>query len=432
MAIVKADILSAVRQFGVQTVRLQFVDILGGTKGVDIPATRLERALDHELSFDGSSLFGFARTEEADVKLRPDYNTFAVLPWHDPHGRAARLICDVCAPDGRPFPHDPRQALRRVERRLEALGFRVETAPECEFYLFAGPPRLGPLRPHDGAGYFDMGPSDLGERTRREIVIALEAIGFSVEASHHEVGPGQHEIRLNGDAALTIADRVATLKLVARRLAREADLAATFMPKPLFDRPGSGMHTDWALFDRDNRNAFADPQRPSGLSETARHFVAGILAHARALCALTNPLVNSYKRLLPGFEAPYRIAWSTASRQALVRVPPERGRNTRLELRSPDPACNPYLAFAAILAAGLDGLARRLEPPLPLEERSAAPAQLPVDLGEALDALAADRVLIDALGGAIAETYLQAKSIEWGVYLGQVHPWEIEQYFDSF
>lgn len=440
----KEEILRAAREQNVRFVRLQFSDILGIIKNVAIPVSRLEDALDNKVMFDGSSIEGFTRIEESDMNLRPDYSTFVVFPWRKSEsGAVARLICDVYRPDGTPFPGDPRYALKRVLSEAKQMGFSVNVGPEAEFFLFlkdaSGKPTT---KTHDEAGYFDIAPVDKGEDARRDIVLALEEMGFEIEASHHEVAPGQHEIDFKYDDALKAADRVATLKFVTRAIANLHGLHATFMPKPVFGVNGSGMHTHLSLFDREGRNAFYDPNGKYQLSETALHFIGGLLTHAPAITAVANPIVNSYKRLVPGYEAPVYISWSAQNRSALVRVPISREEGTRVELRSPDPSCNPYLAFAAMIKAGLDGVKNKIEPPHSLdkniyemssEERAVHGIRgLPSDLEHAIAALERDPVILDALGGHIASRFIEGKRIEWEVFRSQVHPWELDQYLGVF
>ena len=437
----KEEILRKADEWGVRFVRLQFSDIMGIIKNVAIPRSQLERALDNQIMFDGSSIQGFTRIEESDMNLRPDPNTFTLFPWREDKP-VARLICDVYKIDGKPFEGDPRYVLKRAVAQIEELGYTVNFGPECEFFLFKADPDGAPLlETHDKAGYFDLGPVDRGEDARRDIVLALEAMGFEVEASHHEVAPGQHEIDFKYGDALTQADRVATFKVVTRAIAKRHGLHATFMPKPIFGINGSGMHTHISLF-KDGQNAFYDPHGEHQLSDVARYFIGGLLKHAPAITAVANPLVNSYKRLVPGYEAPVYIAWSAHNRSALVRVPASRQQGPRIELRPPDPSCNPYLAFAAMIAAGVDGIKNKIDPgpsvtfniyALSPEERAARGIpSLPGSLAEALDALEADEVIKEALGPHVCTHFISGKRIEWDVYRSQVHPWEIEQYLGVY
>ncbi len=437
-----ARILERAKEDQLHFIRLQFTDILGIVKNVAIPVSQLERALTEGMMFDGSSIEGFTRIEESDMTLRPDPGTYCLFPSVEGERASARLICDVYRPDGKPFEGDPRYVLKRVLEEAADMGFSVMLGPECEFFLFRKDAEGRPTtQTHDEAGYFDMGPLDLGEITRRDIVLALEQMGFEVEASHHEVAPGQHEIDFKYDDALVTADRVATLKVVTRAIAARHGLHATFMPKPIFGVAGNGMHTHISLF-RDGRNAFYDPTGPYELSDTALHFIAGLIQHARAFTAVTNPLVNSYKRLVPGYEAPVYISWSAQNRSALLRVPAARGSATRVELRSPDPSCNPYLAFAVIIAAGLDGVRRRLTPPesqnkniyhmTPEERQRAGIRSLPGSLEEAINELTQDELMAQTLGPHVFQRLVEAKRIEWDVYRTQVHGWELQQYLGTF
>lgn len=438
----KDEIIRKADEAGVKFIRLQFTDILGVAKNVAIPRSQLEKALDDEMMFDGSSIQGFTRIEESDMNLRPDLDTFALYPWRlgEPVGR---LICDVCKMDGTPFEGDPRHVLKRTLEAVQGLGFDVNLGPECEFFLFKLDPATGSplLETHDKAGYFDLGPVDKGEDARRDIVLNLERMGFEVEASHHEVAAGQHEIDFKYGDALVQADRVATFRLVTRAIAAAHGLHATFMPKPVFGINGSGMHTHISLF-KNGKNAFYDPSGKHQLSETARHFIGGLLRHAKAITALANPLVNSYKRLVPGYEAPVYIAWSAHNRSALVRVPASREMGTRVELRSPDPSCNPYLAFAAMIAAGFDGIQNKIDPGDSVtyniyhltddERRVRGIDNLPSNLYEALQALQADEVICGTLGPHVLRHFVEAKLIEWDLYRTQVHPWEVDQYIGVY
>ncbi|REJ18552.1 MAG: type I glutamate--ammonia ligase, partial [Paenibacillaceae bacterium] len=408
MGYTKEDILRIAREQNVRFIRLQFTDLLGTIKNVEIPLSQLEKALDNKMMFDGSSIEGYVRIEESDMYLYPDLDTWVVFPWVT-EDRVARLICDVYMPDGTPFAGDPRGILKRVLKEAEELGFStMNVGPEPEFFLFKTDERGNPTHEvNDQGGYFDLAPTDLGENCRREIVLTLEEMGFEIEASHHEVAPGQHEIDFKYSDAVTAADRIQTFKLVVKTVARQHGLHATFMPKPLFGVNGSGMHCHLSLF-RDGENAFYDPDDPLGLSDTARWFMAGVLHHARGFAAVTNPTVNSYKRLVPGYEAPNYVAWSASNRSPMVRIPASRGLSTRIEVRNPDPAANPYLCLAVMLKAGLDGIKNRMRLPAPTnrniyvmteEERIEEGIQmLPSSLREALDELIRDEVICEALG----------------------------------
>lgn len=436
------SIIRTVRENHIQFVRLQFTDIFGQLKSVTLPASQIEKAVSGQIMFDGSSIEGYTRIEESDQYLRPDLDTFVVLPWNQEHGVCARMICDVYNPDGTPFSGDPRGVLRKVLKEAADMGYTFNVGPECEFFLFktdeAGKPTT---KTNDEVGYFDQGPLDNAEFTRQQICLALEKIGFEIEASHHECAAGQHEIDFKYADALTAADNIMTFKLAVKALACKDGLHATFMPKPLFGVAGNGMHINMSLF-RDGKNSFYDEAGVHKLSPTAYSFIAGILEHVPAICALSNPLVNSYKRLVPGYEAPCYISWSTGNRSALVRVPAPRGTGTRLELRNPDPSCNPYLTLAACLAAGLDGIKRGLTPPaeateniyeLTSAERMARGiGSLPASLEEALKALKADKLICDVLGEHALSQYLFGKEDEWTAYCTRVSSWEIERYITLY
>lgn len=437
-----ADIVALASAAGVRALRLQFTDLLGVNKNVEIPASRLPQALERGVLFDGSSIEGFAREAEADMLLRPDVTTFRVLPWGEPGERVARLICDIVLPDGTPFAGDPRAVLRRQLERAAALGYTVRTGVEVEFFLFEQAPDGGPSTATPDVGsYFDLAPVDRGEEARRQVVDVLEGLGIAVEAAHHEVGPGQHEIALCGRDALRTADDVATLRFVVRRVAHALRLHASFMPKPLAGSAGSGMHTHQSLW-RGDENAFHDPAGDYGLSAVAHGYIGGLLAHARGISAITNPLVNSYKRLVPGYEAPMHVAWALKHRSPLVRVPSRRGGGTRVELRSPDPSANPYLAIAAMLGAGLDGVRNGLSSREPVEETIAELSHrerrrlriddLPRDLNEACDALEQDEVVQEALGEHVSRHFLAAKRQEWMEYSRQVSSWELARYLGTY
>ncbi|MDA8146022.1 MAG: glutamine synthetase family protein [Thermaerobacter sp.] len=442
-AALKEEILRRARDLKVSFIRLQFTDILGIFKNVAIPYSQLEKALDGQLSFDGSAIEGFVRVEESDMFLKPDPQTFTLLPWKPQEAPTARLICDIYNVDGTPFAGCPRCNLRRVLAQAAELGLTYMVGAEPEFFLFHRTPEgQATTQTHDQASYFDLSPVDFGENVRRDAVLTLREMGFSIESSHHEVAPGQHEIDLRYADALTMADQIMTLRFAVRTVAYLNNLHATFMPKPVFGVNGSGMHLHQSLF-RDRENAFYAPGAEDGLSILARQFIAGLILHARGYTAVTNPLVNSYKRLVPGYEAPVYIAWSDQqNRSPLLRVPARRGEGTRVELRSPDPSCNPYLALAAMLQAGLDGVRRELAPPPPVnrnifrmtakERAEAGIRNLPASLEEALNALFEDSLVQEALGEHIFRNFLEAKKIEWDVYRSQVHPWEVEQYLTTF
>jgi glutamine synthetase len=439
----KAEIMKTVNREKVRFLRLQFTDLLGVLKNVEVPKSQFAKALDGQIMFDGSSIEGFVRIEESDMLLVPDLSTFRVNPWTNPDGsRVARLICDVYRPDGSAFAGCPRLALKRQVDKAKQLGYSMVVGPEAEFFLFQKDAEGNTIiETHDIGGYFDLTPVDKGEECRRDIVIVLESMGFEVEAAHHEVAPGQHEIDFKYSDALTCADNVATFKFVVKKVALDQGLHATFMPKPLLGVNGSGMHCHQSLL-KGGRNAFYSPRGEYQLSKVALGYIGGILRHAKAFVAVTNPLVNSYKRLVPGYEAPTNIAWSEKNRSPLVRVPAKRQMSTRCEVRMPDPACNPYLAFATMLAAGLDGMEHELDPGPPVdkniftmsqrEKRRLKIDELPESLSEALNNLEKDPVILDALGEHIAANFIKAKRQEWADYLGHVHPWERERYLHQY
>ncbi|NLU52404.1 MAG: type I glutamate--ammonia ligase [Clostridiaceae bacterium] len=427
-----------VKEYDVKFIRLQFTDLFGMSKNVAITVDHLEEALENKYMFDGSSIDGFARIEESDMCLYPDIDTFTVFPWRPQNGRVARFICDVYKPDGTPFEGDPRYILKRALAQAEKIGYTFNVGPECEFFLFHTDETGRPTTlTHDKGSYFDLSPIDLGEDARRDICLSLEDMGFDVEASHHEVANGQHEIDFKYDEALAAADKLMTFKIVVKSVARRHGLAATFMPKPITGMSGSGLHTNLSL-SRDGKNVFYDPNDSLGLSKEAYSFMAGIMEHIKAITAIANPIVNSYKRLVSGYEAPVYITWATKNRSPLIRIPAVKGESTRIELRSPDPTCNPYLTFAVILAAGLDGIKRGLKPPAPVdrniykltcEERAdLSIEQLPQSLKEALDALEKDSLIMETLGEHAASRYIAFKRQEWDEYQSHVHDWEIGQY----
>lgn len=442
MAYTREDILRIVQEEDVQFIRMQFVDVFGRLKNVAITASQLSKALDGQIMIDGSAIEGYVGVNQSDQYLHPDLNTFAIFPWRPMRGKVARMLCDVYNPDGTPFVGDPRSVLRRVIARAESMGLTLMAGPECEFFLFKTDDEGRPTTiPSDHAGYFSMAPQDQGESTRREVILALEDMGFEMECSHHESAPGQHEIDFRYSEAMEAADRMMTFKLAVKTIAQRNGLYATFMPKPLDGVNGSGMHINMSLF-RDGKNIFYDPNGMHGLSREAYSFIAGILEHVSGLCALTNPLVNSYKRLIPGFEAPCYITWSSGNRSSLIRIPQVDGEATRVELRSPDPCANPYLALAGCLAAGLHGLERDLTPPSEVTENiyamSAAQRSylgiktLPNSLHEALDAMKKDSLILDVLGKHIAGAYLKGKEREWIEYNSRVSRWEVESYLADY
>ena len=438
----KQDIIQLVEEKDVQFIRLQFTDVSGTLKNVAITASQLEKALDNKCMFDGSSIEGFVRIEESDMYLYPDLNTFEILPWRPQHGKVARFMCDVYRPEGVPFEGDSRYVLKNVLKKAAKMGYTFDVGPECEFFLFHTDDNGQPTNiTHEKASYFDVTPLDLGENARRDIVLTLESMGFEIEASHHEVAPAQHEIDFKYDNALVTADNIMTFKMVVKTIAKRHGLYATFMPKPITDVDGSGMHINMSL-EKDGKNIFFDKSNPMGLSKECYHFIAGLIKHAKGMSCICNPLVNSYKRLVPGYEAPVAICWSSINRSPLIRIPASRGAGTRIEFRSPDPAANPYRVMARCLAAGLDGIENELEAPEPigknmylLTEEQIADMNidvLPATLGEACDAFEEDKYIQEVLGEHISKKYLEAKRKEWHEYCRQVSDWETEAYLYKY
>lgn len=438
----KEDIMELVQDEDVEFIRLQFTDMFGQMKNVAITVSQLGKALDNRCMFDGSSIEGFARIEEADMILYPDLDTLAIFPWRPQQGKVARLICDVKRPGGELFEGDPRYVLKRAVREAAELGYTFEVGPECEFFLFHTDENGLPTTiTHEKAGYFDLGPLDLGENARRDMVLTLEDMGFIVESSHHEIAPAQHEIDFQYDEALATADNIMTFKLAVKTIAKRHGLHATFMPKPKFGVNGSGMHINMSLA-KDGKNIFSDPSDKNGLSREAYWFIGGIMKHMKGMTAITNPLVNSYKRLVPGYEAPVYIAWSATNRSPLIRIPSSRGEHTRIELRCPDPSANPYLALAVCLRAGLDGIVNHIDPPesvdcnifdLTEEERKSRGIEaVPASLREAVSELEKDELIREVLGVHMADKYIRAKKEEWEKYTAQVTEWEISQYLNQY
>ncbi len=437
-----ADIVNLVKENDVKFIRLQFTDIFGMLKNVAITDSQLLKALDNKIMFDGSSIEGFVRIEESDMYLYPDVSTFNILPWGPNKAKVARMICDVYLPDGKPFTGDPRYVLRRVLNEAKELGYEFHVGPECEFFLFNTKPNGAPTTvTHDAAGYFDLAPLDNGEYVRRDICLNLEEMGFEIEAAHHEVAKGQHEIDFKYAEALPTADRIMTFKLVVKTIARQHNMHATFMPKPIFGTAGSGMHINMSLT-KDGKNAFYDESDRLGLSKIAYNFIAGLLTHMKEMTSVTNPLVNSYKRLVPGFEAPCYIAWSSQNRSPLIRIPATRGAGTRVELRCPDPSANPYLAIAVCLAAGLDGIKRDLKVPdsvdtnvyhLTEEQRQEMGIDsLPATLLEAIELTKNSEFVKNALGEHIHTRYVEAKEAEYKEYAQRTTQWELQKYLINY
>ena len=440
----KDDIIRMVEEEDVEFIRLQFTDIFGMLKNVAITSSQLGKALDNRCMFDGSAIEGFVRIDESDMYLYPDLDTFEVFPWRPQQGKVARFICDVYNPDGTPFSGDPRYVLKRAVKRAQDMGYVLNVGPECEFFLFHTDEEGRPTTStHEMAGYFDVSPIDLAENVRRDIVLNLEEMGFQVEASHHEIAPAQHEIDFQYTDALRAADNIMTFKMAAKTIAKRHGLHATFMPKPREGMNGSGMHINMSLSDKEGRNLFADDQDALRLSRDAYYVMAGILKHMKAMTILTNPLVNSYKRLIPGFDAPIYIAWSpTSNRSSLIRIPSPRGESTRIELRCPDSAMNPYLALAACLSAGLDGIEKKTGLPAcvegnmftmePEELRERNVERIPETLGDAIEAYSGDVFMKEVLGEHIYTKYLEAKEQEWRDFRAQVTDWEVSQYLYKY
>lgn len=442
MKYTKQDILDMIEEEDVEFIRLQFTDMFGTMKNVAITVSQLEKALDNNCMFDGSSIEGFARIEESDMYLYPDLDTFTIFPWRPQQGKVARFICDIKRPDGTPFEGDPRYILKKVLKEAEELGYTFDVGPECEFFLFHTDDIGNPTTiTHEKAGYFDVGPVDLGENARRDMVLNLESMGFEILASHHEVAPAQHEIDFKYDDALSTADNLMTFKMAIKSIAKRHGLHATFMPKPKSGINGSGMHLNMSL-SKDGKNIFADPDDKIGLSKEAYSFIAGIMKHIKGMTVLTNPLVNSYKRLVPGYEAPVYIAWSATNRSPLIRIPGSRGESTRIELRCPDPAANPYMVLAVCLAAGLDGIKNQLVPVDSIDRNifemtqadreEAGIESLPENLCDAIEKFEQDEFVQNVIGKHIAKHYINAKKKEWQEYRTQVTDWEIEQYLHKF
>lgn len=438
-------ILKDAKEQNVRFIRLMFTDINGMIKNVEIPFSQLNKAMDNNMMFDGSSIEGFVRIEESDMYLVPDLDTWLVFDWKETEqdAKIARLICDVELPHRQPFPGDPRSNLKRVLKRMYELGFtHFNLGPEPEFFLFKldGSGDITKVL-NDNGGYFDLAPTDLAENCRRDIVLELEDHGFEIEASHHEVAPGQHEIDWKYLDAVQACDSIQTFKLIVKSVARRHNLHATFMPKPIYGIAGSGMHCNLSLFNQ-NGNAFYDETSESGLSEIAYYFIGGMMKYARAYTAICNPTINSYKRLVPGYEAPVYIAWSTQNRSPLLRIPASRGNSTRVEIRSVDPSANPYLALAVLLQAGLEGIENKIEPPRPVDRNIYAMSHeerleegiedLPGSLREALQELKSAPVMLEALGEHIAQNFITSKTMEYNSYQKHVSEWEMDKYFKTY
>ena len=438
----KDTIIRQCEENNVGFIRLQFCDINGTIKNLSLPISQLNKVLNNEIMLDGSSIKGFRSIETSDMSFYPDLDTFMILPWCERDGRnVARIICDIYNPDGTPFEGCPRCNLKRMIKRAEKLGYKMNVGPEAEFFIFELDEQGEPTTiPHDKGGYYDAAPTDMAEDIRRDIVETLEAMNFEIEASHHECADGQHEIDFKYADALTAADNIITFKYVVKSIASQYGLHATFMPKPIYGEAGSGMHCNLSLF-KDNQNSFFAPDEENQLSKEALYSIGGVLKNVGAFTAVTNPIVNSYKRLVPGFEAPVYLAWSLANRSSLIRVPAKRGSATRIELRSPDPSCNPYLALSVILGAILDGIENKIEPPVPVSEniyemsykelKKAGIKSLPSTLYEAVELLKENDVVKDSLGEHITNEFVMAKQIEWDKYKTCVTKWELDTYLNA-
>lgn len=442
MGYTKEQVIKIVKEQDVRFIRLQFTDIFGALKNVAITASQIEKAMDNKCMFDGSSIEGFTRIEESDMYLYPDPDTFVIFPWRPQDGKVARLICDIYTPDGKPFAGCPRQILKRNLKQASELGYEFNVGPELEFFLFMTDEKGNPTtQTHDDAGYFDLAPIDLGESARRDMCLTLEAMGFEIEASHHEVARGQHEIDFKYGDALKTADNINTFKLVVKTIAQKHGLHATFMPKPIFGINGSGMHTNMSLF-KNGKNVFFDDKDKLQLSQDAYSYIEGLMTHIKSMSAITNPLVNSYKRLVPGYEAPVYIAWSARNRSPLIRIPAARGNSTRVELRCPDPSANPYFVLSACLAAGLDGINNKMKVrpstdknifKMTQEEKDKAGIEsLPFNLINAVQALQKSELMKKTLGDHVFELYTQAKIAEWDAYRTKVHQWEVDEYLVNY
>ncbi len=437
MTLNKNDIIRITKEKDLRYIRLQLTDILGTPKNIVIPARRLEEVLDDGIAFDASSIIGYATIEESDLIANPVPESFSIMPDELEKHATARINCDIYMPDGKRFPGDPKYVLERVVKKAADMGYDFNTGPECEFFLFKIVDGKITTIPNDNGGYFDLSPLDMAENVREDICTTLEKLGFKVFTSHHECAAGQHEINFHYADALTTADRVVTLRYVAKAIALKYNLHATFMPKPIYGVNGTGMHTHQSLFSN-GRNVFHDPDGDFELSKTAMHYMAGLLKYSKEISAVLNSKVNSYKRLVPGYEAPCYIAWSTENRSALIRIPAKRGNATRVELRNPDPAGNPYLQFALMLASGLKGIETKLEPPEPVDKDIYGLSQrerelykidtLPANLGHAISYMEKSELVLETLGPHIFENFLYIQNKEWNEYRTQVTRWEIDRY----
>ncbi len=441
-ALTKYDILAQAEEHNVKFIRLQFTDVFGVFKNIAVTVEELNKALDGELFFDSSVIDGAVSNREKDIYLKPDPNTFVIFPWRPREGAVARLICDIGKPDGTAYECCSRQVLKKALAEADSMGLQMMVGAETEFFLFHKDERNNPTTlTHDTAGFCDLSPVDLGENARRDMVLILEEMGYEISSSHHEFAPGQHEICLKDDDALIMADKLVTFRFVVRTIANRHGLHASFMPKPVNGLSGSGLHIN-QLLRQNTDNAFFAPQGERQLSETALFYVGGLLKHARAYAAITNPLVNSYKRLIAGDCSPCYVAWAHESRNTMIKIPVTRGDKTRVEMRNPDSACNPYLALAVMLRAGLDGIRNRISPPMPLTDNPfrLSPAEclergiyrLPANLGEAIQLIKQDELMTATLGSALAEKYVLAKEAEWAEFEKHVHQWENEKYLSVY
>lgn len=427
------DIIRMAEEEDVEFIRLQFTDVLGKFKNVAVTYSQLEKVLNNKCSFDSASIEGLLKSKQPQMLLYPDLNTFTIFPWRPQQGKVARMICDLHTPDGNAFEGDARYVLKKAIEEAAKKGYTFEVGPECEFFLFHTDENAMPTtNTHEKAGYFDCGPMDFGENARRDIVLTLEDMGFVIESSHHEKAPAQHEVDFKYDEALAAADNIMTFKLAVKMVAKRHGLHATFMPKPKYGVDGSGMHLSMALY-KDGKNVFNDPDGELGLSKEAYYFMGGIMKHIKAITAITNPLVNSYKRLVPGFCAPTTVGWSANSESSLFRIPFEKGENAKIELRSPDPTANPYLALAVCLMAGLKGIEEKEEPPRSMEQAKRSSAKLlPTTLKEAICELEKDTFIQEVMGKELCKHYVELKKAEWQDYTSQVTEWEIAQYLDQY
>lgn len=429
----KDDIIRMAQEEDVEFIRLQFTDVLGKLKNVAVTYSQLEKVLANNCSFDTTNIEGMVKAKQSKMYLYPDLDTFTIFPWRPQQGKVARLFCNLYTPQGEEFEGDTRRVLINAIDKAAQMGYTFEVGPDCEFFLFNTDENTLPTTmTHEKAGYFDCGPMDFGENARRDIVLTLEDMGFVIESSHHEKAPAQHEVDFLHDEALTAADNIMTFKLAVKMVAKRHGLHATFMPKPKFGVDGSGMHINMSLF-KDGKNIFNDPDGELGLSKEAYYFMGGIMKHIKAITAITNPLVNSYKRLVPGFCAPTSVGWSTDSENCLFHIPFEKGEDTRIELRSPDPSANPYLALAVCLMAGLKGIEEKTEPPRSMGKNRKEKAQmLPTSLREAITELEKDTFIAGILGEKLHKRYIELKRAEWLDYAAQVTEWEINRYLDQY